>query len=134
MSDENKALVRRFYEQMSAGNVDVIDELIADDLIEHDEFPGLEPSKAGVRKFFETLRAAFPDLEMIAEDMVAEGDKVFVRATIRGTHRGEFLGVAATNRRITIPIGDYVRFANGRLVEHWGITNTGALMEQLSGG
>jgi len=80
------------------------------------------------------LRAAFPDLEMIAEDMVAEGDKVFVRATIRGTHRGEFLGVAATNRRITIPIGDYVRFANGRLVEHWGITDTGALMEQLSGG
>jgi steroid delta-isomerase-like uncharacterized protein len=133
MSDDNKALVRRFYAQMSAGNVDVVDELVADNLVEHDEFPGLEPNKAGVRKFFETMLVAFPDLTMTADDMIAEGDKVFVRATMSGTHRGEFLGVPATNRKVSVPMGDYVRFADGKVVEHWGVTDTGAMMEQLTG-
>lgn len=133
MSEENKALARRFYEQMNAGNVSVVDELVSDDLIEHDEFPGLEPNKDGVKKFFETMRAAFPDLKMTIEDMIAEGDKVFIRATCAGTHQGEFLGVPATNRRITVPMGDYVRFSGGQVVEHWGVTDTGALMQQLTG-
>lgn len=134
MSEANKALVRRFYEQISAGKVDVIDELVADDLIEHEEFPGLEPNKAGVRSFFETMRAAFPDFEMTVEDMIAEGDKVFVRGTMTGTHEGEFLGVPPTSRKITVPMGDYVRFSNGQVVEHWGVTDTGAMMEQLTNG
>jgi steroid delta-isomerase-like uncharacterized protein len=134
MSDANKALVRRFYEAVNAGNLDVVDELIADDMVEHDEFPGLEPNKAGVRKFFETMRAAFPDCKLVEEDMVAEGDTVFVRARVTGTHRGEFLGIPATNRAISVPMVDMVRLANGQCVEHWGVTDTGAMMEQLTGG
>jgi steroid delta-isomerase-like uncharacterized protein len=133
MAQDNKALVRRFYEQMSAGNVGVIDELVAADLVEHDEFPGLEPNKAGVRQFFELMLAAFSDFRMTIDDMIAEGDKVFVRASFTGTHQGEFLGIPATGRTITVPMGDYVRFVDGKVVEHWGVTDTGAMMEQLTG-
>ena len=134
MSESNKAIVGRFYESVNAGELGAIDDVISDDFVEHDEFPGMEQSKAGVRKFFETLRAAFPDLKMDAEDMIAEGDKVFVRATMTGTHQGEFMGMAATGRKITVPIGDYIRFDNGKVVEHWGVTDTGAMMQQLTEG
>jgi predicted ester cyclase len=56
-----------------------------------------------------------------------------VRATLAGTHRAEFLGIAATNRKITVPMGDYVRFSAGQVAEHWGVTDTGTMMEQLTG-
>jgi ketosteroid isomerase-like protein len=79
MSEANKAICRRFYDGLNAGDLSVIDELISDDLVEHDEFPGLEPNKAGVRKLFEMFQVAFPDGKLEAEDMIAEGDKVFVR-------------------------------------------------------
>jgi steroid delta-isomerase-like uncharacterized protein len=133
MSEANKALARRFYAEMSAGNIGIIDELVADDMIEHDEFGGLEPNKEGVRQFFTATLAAFPDLEMVADDMIAEGDKVFIRATMNGTHQGEFLGIPGTGRKISVPMGDYVRIADGKVVEHWGVTDTGAMMEQLTG-
>ena len=131
MTEANKAAVLRFYGEMSKGNVGIIDEMVADDFVEHDEFPGLTPNKDGVRQFFQAMRAAFPDLEMIAEDMVAEDDKVFVRARMRGTQRGEFIGIPATGRQIDVPMGDFVRFKDGKVVEHWGATDTGMMMQQL---
>ncbi|MEK7214558.1 MAG: ester cyclase [Chloroflexota bacterium] len=131
MSEENKAAVRRFYAQINKGNLGIIDELVADNFVEHDEFPGLTPTKDGVRQLFQLMRAAFPDLQMVAEDMVAEGDKVFVRASMRGTHRGEFMGIPATGRQVNVPMGDFVRLTNGKIVEHWGATDTGMMMQQL---
>ena len=63
--------------------------------------------------------------------MVAEGDKVFIRATMGGTHQGEFMGIPATGKRNEVPFGDFVRFEGGKVVEHWGVTDTGKMMEQL---
>jgi predicted ester cyclase len=77
------------------------------------------------------FRDAFSDFAIVTDDMVAEGDKVFVRAHMTGTHRGEFMGIAATGRSINVPFADIVRFENGKVVEHWGITDTGAMMQQL---
>jgi len=131
MTEANKAAVLRFYGEMSKGNVGIIDEMVADDFVEHDEFPGLTPNKDGVRQFFQAMRVAFPDLEMIAEDMVAEGDKVFVRARMRGTQRGEFIGIPATGRQIDVPMGDFLRFKDGKVAEHWGATDTGMMLQQL---
>jgi steroid delta-isomerase-like uncharacterized protein len=131
---KNKAIARRFYEGLNAGDLTVIDELISDDLVEHDEFPGLEPNKAGVRRFFEWLQAAFPDGKLEVEDMIAEGDKVFVRARMKGTHQGEFMEMLPTGRTIDVGVGDYMRFENGMVVEHWGVTDTGAMMQQLTEG
>ena len=133
MSEENKALVRRVYEAISAGNLEVLRDAISDGFVEHEEFPGLEASssKEGAVRQFELLRAAFPDFSISLDDMVAEGDKVFIRATMRGTHRGEFMGMPATGKQITVPVGDFIRIVDGKAVEHWGVTDTGAMMQQL---
>lgn len=130
---DNKALVRRAYEAMGKGDFDALGALIADDMIEHEEVPGLEPNKAGVLQFFKMLRSAFPDLTMTADDMVSEGDKVFVRATMAGTHEGDFMGMPATGRKVVVPMADFLRMKDGKLAEHWGVTDMAAMMEQLGG-
>jgi steroid delta-isomerase-like uncharacterized protein len=131
MSDTHKSVIRRFYEEINKGNLDVINDLASETFVEHEEFPGLAPSREGVRQLFQMFRDAFSDFAIVTDDMVAEGDKVFVRAHMTGTHRGEFMGIAATGRSINVPFADIVRFENGKVVEHWGITDTGAMMQQL---
>lgn len=132
MSEENKAVVRRFYDAINAGRLEIFDEVTTQDYVEHDEFPGLDPTREGVRQFFAMIRTAFPDFTMIIEDIVAEGAMVVVRATMKGTHRGEFLGLAPTGKPIAVPFADFVRFENGKVAEHWGVTDTGVMMQQLS--
>jgi steroid delta-isomerase-like uncharacterized protein len=131
MSEENKAIARRFYEGINAGRIEIIDELVADNLVEHEEFPGLAGGRDGVRQFFQMILTAFPDFTMTMDDMVAEGDLVFIRATMRGTHRGDFMGIPATGKQVEVPTGDFARFEGGKLVEHWGVTDTGMMMQQL---
>lgn len=130
---DNKALARRFYDEMNAGNIGIIDELIDENFVEHEELPGQTSGREGLRQFFQSVRQAFPDLSMAIEDMVAEDDKVFIRATMNGTQRGEFMGIPAQGRQMTVPFADIVRFERGRVVEHWGITDTGAMTRQLTG-
>ena len=132
MSEENKALMRRLYDEVvNAGRLELIDELLAPDLIEHEEFPGLSTGREGVRQFFTMMRTAFPDLKMTADDLIAEGDKVAARITMSGTHRGEFMGIAPTGKTVSVSSIDIVRFAGGKAAEHWGVTDTAAMMEQL---
>ncbi len=129
---DNKAIARRFYDAMNEGKLEIIDEVIDENLIEHDEFPGLTPNREGVRQFFQMVRTAFPDFSMTIEDMIAEEDKVFIRATMKGTQQGEFMGIPASGKQMTVPFADIVRFSGGRVVEHWGITDTGAMVRQLT--
>ena len=93
MSETNKALVRRFYDEvMNRGNLDVIDELCTPDVVDHRAQPGLPPGTDGVKHMMAMYRAVFPDLVVTLEDMVAEGDRVVVRWSGRGTHKGNLGG------------------------------------------
>jgi steroid delta-isomerase-like uncharacterized protein len=134
MSDSNKAVVGQLYERLNAGDLTVVDDVISDDFVEHEEFPGLEPSKSGVRKMFEMFHAAFQGATFAVDDMIGEGDKVCVRGRLTGTHRAEFMGIPSTGHAINVGLGDYFRLDNGIIVEHWGVMDTGALMQQLTGG
>ena len=132
MSEENKAIMRRFYEAMNKGDLSIIDELAADDLVDHDEMAkAFPPGKEGARQMFQMMLAAFPDMKMEAHEMVAEGDKVFVLGTMTGTHKGDFMGMAATGKRVAVPMADLVRFKDGKAAEHWGVTDGGVLLQQL---
>lgn len=132
MSEENKAFMRRFYaEVFNAGKLELIDELLAPDFVDHEEMPGLPPTREGVKQAFAMFRNAFPDLQVTAEDMMAEGDKVVARITMTGTHQGEFMGLAPTGKKIAVSGIDIIRFAGGKAVEHWGQTDTLSLMQQL---
>ena len=131
MADDAKDLVRRFYREITAGKIEAMQEFLADDLAEHEETPGFEPNKKGVLEFFSMLRSAFPDLKMEPHEMISEGDLVCARVTMSGTHRGEFMGIPASNRRIQVQTMDLIRLRDGKCVEHWGVTDTMAMMEQL---
>jgi steroid delta-isomerase-like uncharacterized protein len=132
VSEQNKQITRRFYDEViNQGNLNLIDELVADDFVEHEAFPGLSSDKAGVRAFFELFRSAFPDLRMQVEDMIAEGDRVAARCRMTGSHRGEFLELPATGKRFDIQVIDLIRFQDGKAVEHWGATDQVSLMQQL---
>ena len=132
MSDQNKAIVRKLYEAMSTGNVGLVDDLIASNFVDHEGLPGIDTNgPAGFKRLVSAFRAAFPDLKISAEDMIADGDKVAVRAVMRGTHKGEFMGVPATGKKFEIAGIDIIRFAGGKAVEHWGITDNMSMMQQL---
>ncbi len=131
MSEDVKSLVRRFYAEVSAGNFDVIDEVVADDMIEHEEFPGIEPGKPGVRQFFTLFRGAFPDMRMDAHEIIVDGDLLCVRGSMSGTHEGEFMGLPPTGRRFEVDGFDMLRVRDGQFAEHWGLFDSLTMMQQL---
>lgn len=125
---EGKDLVRRALGAMASGNVAEFDAVLADEYIQHNDLgPGREPVKAMTQK----LRAAFPDLEVVIEDLIAEGDRVVARVAMQGTHQGRFMGVEPTGRPITIRSVDIWRVEGGRLKEHWDLVDRLGFMRQL---
>jgi steroid delta-isomerase-like uncharacterized protein len=128
--EQNKAVVRRVIEEaFNRGNVDALDELYAPVYREH-QF-GMPPTMAGFKASVLDLRAAFPDLLLTIEEMTADGDIVWLRMTARGTHRGEFMGVPPTGRRMEIAVFDMCRLENGRITDHWGVPDRFAVMHQI---
>jgi steroid delta-isomerase-like uncharacterized protein len=131
MMDHAETL-RRFYGLISAGDIEGFGALLADDFVEHEETPGLAPTKDGVVEFFRMYRAAFPDLRMDPEDVLASGDKVVARVRATGTHQGEFMGMPATGKSIDVHGVDIVRFGDdGVAGEHWGVFDVMGMMQQL---
>jgi steroid delta-isomerase-like uncharacterized protein len=128
----NKDTTRRFYDEViNQGKLDLIDELVSSDFVEHEEFPGLGNTREAVKGFFTMFRSAFPDMKFTMEDILEDGDKIVVRAMITGTHKGEFMGIPATGKSVRVQAIDMVRFENGKMMEHWGATDTAGMMEQL---
>jgi len=133
MSSENKAIVRRLIDEaQSNGVLETVDELLAADFVDHSPFPGVPPTRDGVKMLFAGLRAAFPDLHVTIDEQVAEGEKVVTRKTFRGTHRGEFMGAPPTNRPIAWEVIDILTLRDGRIVEHRLALDRLSLREQLS--
>ena len=127
-----KTLTRRFYDDVIVGgNLDLIDELVHDEFVEHEEFPGLPPGKESIRFFVTTMREAFPDLTTTVEDIIVEDNKVVSRLRFSGTHRGEFGGIPPTGKKIDVQAIDIVAYRDGKLIEHWGVTDQMAMMQQL---
>jgi len=128
---DNKSLTRNFYAALTEGRLTVIDELVSEDFIEHEEIPTDADGRDGLTEMFQMLHTAFSDFAMNIEDMAAEGDKVFVRATMQGIQRAEFMGIPSLGKPMLVPVADVLRFEHGKIVEHWGVMDTGQLMQQL---
>ena len=129
---DHAAAMKRLYDLINAGDIDGFGELLAEDFVEHEELPGLEPSKEGVKQLFHMYRAAFPDLRMEPQDVLVSGDKAVARVRATGTHQGEFLGMPATGRSVDVQLIDITRFGDDGLArEHWGVLDALALMQQL---
>ena len=135
LTEENKALMRRMYEEVhNKGNLAVLDEVTATSFIDHNLPPGLPPGVDGAKQLFTMFHTAFPDFHVTVEDMIAEGDKVVSRLTMRGTHKDEFMGVPPTGKQINVEVIDVLRIAGSKAVERWGIFDQLGLMQQLDVG
>ncbi len=131
-AEENKAIVRRFWGVWEEGNIDLVDELLAPDYINHTPASPDQPTgPEGVKGVVAMFRSAIPDLRVIVEDMIAEGDKVAVRYTLEGTHEGELFGVPPTGRRLSIKSISVERVSDGKIREHWRVTDSLDMMQQL---
>ena len=132
MSEENKAIIRRLYEEfLNQGNVNTFDELVSSDVVEHEEMGDLPPGAEGVKQFFAMFRAAFPDLRVSIGALIAEEDVVVARGTWNATHKGEFMGVPPSGKSVTFGVIDIFRIANGKVMEHWGQSDNLGLMQQI---
>jgi steroid delta-isomerase-like uncharacterized protein len=132
MADQNADLARVFYDEvMSKGDLDRLPELCAEDIVDHEAPPEMPQGIEGVRAFVGMFREGFPDLKATVEDAFEAGDRVAVRVKFTGTHEGEFMGVPPSGNRIEIDTIDIVRIADGKAVEHWGVTDNMALMQQI---
>ena len=131
-AQQNKTIVRRFVEEFqNGGNESAAEELLAADFVDHTPFPGVSPDREGVKRLFAALRQAFPDLRAKIHDQLSEKDRVATRKTFRGTHRGEFLGIAPTGRSVSFDVIDVVRIADGRIAEHWNVVDLMGLLQQI---
>jgi predicted ester cyclase len=128
-AEQNIQIVRRLIEEgLSEHNLDLVTELFEPNFIEN-QF-GLKPTIAGMKEDFEFLYRAFPDYHLSIEDIVADGDKVWLRMTCTGTNKGGFMG-PPNGKSFKITVMDVVRLKDGKVVEHWGVPDRFAVMAQL---
>jgi steroid delta-isomerase-like uncharacterized protein len=131
-SEANKALVRRFYEEIDKGNVDAMDDFVAEDYIDHSPppFPDLPPGREGLKKGFRMFWEATPGHHHI-EDQIAEGDKVVTRLSAYGKHEGDLPGAPRTGKEIRMTSITIHRIANGKLAEKWSEKDMVGFLQQI---
>jgi predicted ester cyclase len=119
-AEENKAFVRRYFEALSGKDKpeSVVVQYVGDE-------------DAELKQHIVDAEQGFPHYELIAEDLIAEGNKVFVQARMRATHTGNFMGIPATGRPVDIPVALVYQIANGKIVAHWMLSDNMGLMQQI---
>lgn len=133
--EANKAALQRFADAANTHDPDLISEAV-DEIVDPDvraviPMPIEAKGPEGVKHVFATLHEAFPDLHISVEDVIAEGDKVVARERITGTHRGDYMGLPATGKQVAYNEIVIARFADGRIIETWGVVDVLSLMKQL---
>ena len=132
---DNKATMLRIFEVFSQDDLGPLDELLADDFVEHEELPpGIPQGREAPRTLMTMMRGAFPDFRAEVEELLQDGDKVVARVRFSGTHQGEFMGIPATGKRFDIAVIDIIEFREGQGVAHWGVMDMAGMMEQLGVG
>lgn len=132
MSEENKAVTRRFIDEvLNKRNLEAVDKYISPRIVDHSLPPGSPQGIEGVKQGLAMWFGAFPDLHGTIEDLIAEGDKVVVRMTFTGTHKGESMGIAPTGKRVTSWGIEINRIVGGKYVERWEAFDMLGIMQQL---
>ena len=132
-TEQNKVSVRRLMDEVfNKGKISLVDEMFAPAFVEREELPpGTPAGREGVKQLITVFHSAFPDFKATIDDVMAEGDKVVVLSTWSGTQKGEFMGIPSTGKRISFGVFDVIRFADGKIAEHWGQMDTMKMMQQL---
>jgi predicted ester cyclase len=127
----NKAIIARYVQATNVGDLDVLDELVYDDYVEHTPVPGQGPGLAGLKDSYRMFNGPFPDVQFVFDDVIAEGDLVVGRGVISGTHEGEFFGIPATNKKVRWTGTRLFRLRDLKVVEGWAQIDMLGLMQQM---
>ncbi len=122
---------RAMAEVFGQGNLDAVEQFFSSDFKEHEEGPGKDRGRDGLKEIVHTVRGAFPDLRVKVEAVSEDGDQTWARVTFSGTNTGELMGHPPTGRKATWTAIDQCRYANGKLVEHWGVVDLLSMMQQV---
>jgi steroid delta-isomerase-like uncharacterized protein len=129
--EEMRSAAMRLPDAINKGDLSAFDQLIAADAVDHALPPGIPPTLEGTKMFFSAFLAAFPDLHYQVDDTIVEGDRVVQRVTGHGTMKGEFQGMPASNKSATWNEIHIVRYANGKVAEHWAVIDQVSMLTQL---
>ena|SRR5438876_3377140 len=117
--DDNKAIIRRIFDEaLNQGKLELVDQFFTADFVDHST-PDQIPGSAGVRSFFLDVRSSFPDIHVTIDDIIAEGSRVVVRTTWRGTHMGKYAGNEPSRKQVRGTLMQIFHLENGRIVEEW---------------
>ncbi|GHA78014.1 ester cyclase [Pontibacter akesuensis] len=128
---DNIQTQQQFGEAINSGNLERFKELMAPNVVDHDPAPEQGPGPQGFIDFFTTFRAAFPDLKVEVDQLVADDENISIAYTVTGTHKGDFMGIAPTNKKISARGVQIARFENGKIVERWGSSDELGILKQL---
>jgi len=128
---DNKAVIRRLYNAFNAGDLKAMDESLAANVVDLFPLEGQTPGVEGFKERLTRLRKSFPDLSFTIETIIAEGNMIAERATLRGTHLGRFMGVPATGKQVTGNMMGFNKFADGKVVERGRIINVFGMTRQI---
>lgn len=133
MSNQEKIdVIERYSEEvMNKGNLDAVDELLADDYVHHTPPPGMEPTREGFKGFVAAAHAGLRDLTLTTDDILVQGDKVVQRWTNTGVHEGEFMGVPGTGNEVEFSGISIYTVREGQIIEDWTLFDGLGLMQQI---
>lgn len=131
--ESNKATMRRFYREIGyQGNMDVVDEIVAEDFVDHGGFPGLpHKGRESIRALFGASHTGFTGFHMTVDDMIGEGERVVARIRVSGTQTGEFVGIPPTNKSIEVNAIDIFEFRDGEITQSWEVADRAGMMQRL---
>ena len=129
----NQQLIRDYFNEVwNKGNLDLLDELLSIDYLNHSSsIQDVPPGPAGLKPIVNAMRIAFPDLHYTIQDLIVTDDRVVARVKMSGTHTGDFFGIPPTNKKISVNQINIEHITNGRISEHWRITDENTMMKQL---
>ncbi|MCZ6614225.1 MAG: ester cyclase [Chloroflexi bacterium] len=131
-AEENKAIARRYVEEVQSGHdLDAMERYISQDIVDHTGPPGSVPGIERSKQFFAGLFRAFPDLRAEIHEQIADDDKVWTYKTMHGTHLGDFFGTAPTGKSISYDVIDIVRIRDGKITDHWAVSDQLGMRRQL---
>jgi predicted ester cyclase len=129
---QNKQIFERaMTEVFGQGRLEAVEQYFSPDFQEHEEGPGKDRGREGLKDIVRTVRGAFPDLEVNVEAISQDGDQTWARVTFSGTNTGQLMGHPPTGRKATWTAIDQCRYANGKLAEHWGVVDLLSMMQQI---
>lgn len=132
--EKNITLVKRLFEEVwNKGNLSLVDEFLAADFVDYNRPPDAPDGREGYKAGVNMIRTAFPDFHFTLDQILAEDNRVAIRLTGSGTHKGDFLGISPTGKQVTLGSMTFIHIKNGKLAERWGISDIPRVIQQLQG-